>query len=429
MFASYGWQWLLVRAPFGRAFVGRWEIVHKTNAARLTAGFSRLGGVFIKLGQVLSVMGGFLPAIYGELLGTLQDSVRPRAFEEVLVRLEEALGPDALSRFRDFDRVPLAAASLAQVHRATTYRGDDVAVKLLYPGIEKIIAQDLLVLRVVMAVVKPVFGFTDVESAVGQLEKMLAHETDYAHERENIDRMREMFSGRADLRVPDVFPELSGRSVLVMSFETGTKVNDLQGMAEAGIDPKAVASTLADCFLSMLLDHHVFHADPHPGNILVRPGNQVVLLDYGAVEEIRPELVSGIQKVLVGGLMRKPDMVLDGVEEMGFVAHGGDRSLLRQVGTEYLNSLGQLKISDFSKLSPGELRALSGIDQVRGRLRRLAGSVRYPDGYFYVERTVGLLFGVIGTLAPEQGLIGVAAPFASRALLRGYARQQSNRTV
>ncbi len=422
VFASYGLQWALARGRWVGAGA-RWERVHQLNAERLFRGFARLGGVYIKLGQVLSVLGSFLPEVYSRTLEQLQDSVPAKPFSDIVRRLEEGLGPDALERFQSIDREPIAAASLAQVHRGVTAQGDVVAIKVLYPGIEKLVEKDIRLLLWVARIARPLFGFGDMRAPVAQLRAMLVHETDYVRERQNIERVRAMFVDRDDLLVPRVYEQLSGRAVLVMSYESGIKVSDVDALAAHGIDRDAIAATITDCFLCMLLQHHVFHADPHPGNLLARAGNRVVLLDYGAVEDIRPELVSGLKKVMLGALSRRSSQVIEGVEEMGFVAEGGDRELLRELGEEYLARLKQINIKDFGHLSPAELRALSGLDQLRGRMRRFTSSVQYPEGYFYVERTLSLLFGVIGRLAPGKGLLGVGAPFAARALMRGYAHQ------
>ena len=132
----------------------RLERAHLKNARRLSTGFARLRGVFIKMGQVLSVVGTFLPAAFGEALESLQDQVPPRPFSEIEGRLREAFGDDPLARFGSFEREPLAAASLAQVHRATTLDGRAIAVKVLYPGIEVLIRRDLAVLRSLLPVIK-----------------------------------------------------------------------------------------------------------------------------------------------------------------------------------------------------------------------------------------------------------------------------------
>jgi predicted unusual protein kinase regulating ubiquinone biosynthesis (AarF/ABC1/UbiB family) len=171
----------------------------------------------------------------------------------------------------------------------------------------------------------------------------------------------------------------------------------------------------------MLLEHRVFHADPHPGNFLARPGPTLVILDYGAVETVTAPLAEGMQQVVLGGLARNADQVLEGLERMGFVAPGGDRDMLRNVGREYLGVLGSIRIDDYSKLDREEVEKISGFEQVRGKLRQIMKSVEYPEGYFYVERTLVLLFGLVGQLAPKAGLPGLAAPYASRALLRSFA--------
>lgn len=396
----------------------RWESVHDKNARRLTSGFTRLRGVFIKLGQVLSVLGGFLPGAYGRELERLQDQVPPLDFDEIEPRLAAVLGEAPLSRFRSFDRDPVAAASLAQVHHAVTRDGREVAVKVLYPGVADLIRRDLGVLRLVEPVIRRMLGLIHLHRVLAQLTDMLGRETSYDNERRNIERMRELFDGRSDIVVPEVVEEMSGDGVLTMSFEHGVRIGDLEALEREGIDREAVARLLVDAFFTMLLTERVFHADPHPGNFLVRAssdgGPTLVILDYGAVEDVSESLAEGMKMVVFGALLRDNEQILLGVERMGFVAEHGDREMLGKIGRDYLDVLAQVRIDDFSRMDRETVRKLSGYDQTRGKLREIMRNVYYPDGFFYVERTLVLLFGLVGRLAPKVGLPGLVAPFASR---------------
>jgi predicted unusual protein kinase regulating ubiquinone biosynthesis (AarF/ABC1/UbiB family) len=415
--ASYALVWVLSR--FGGAALGArlYERAHRKNAKRLADGFVELRGVFIKTGQVLSVTGTFLPSAYGEALARLQDKVPPRPFLEVRGRLQEAFGADALARFGSFDEVPVAAASLAQVHHATTCDGRELAVKVLYPDIERLVRIDLGVLRSLLPIVKLLLPVSRVERVLDQLAAMLSRETDYEHERENMERQRRIIAGRRDVVVPQVESELTAAGVLSMSFESGVKISDRAALAGIGVEPEAVAKLLVGCYFTMLFQHRVFHADPHPGNFLVRPGPQLIILDYGAVEEVTEQLQQGMKSVVMGVMVKNDDEILRGIERMGFVAEGGDRELLARVGREYLNVLGSVKIDDFSKLDREQMEKLSGYDQMRGKLRQVMKSVEYPEGYFYVERTLALLFGLVGQLAPKVGLPGLVMPYASQAFM------------
>lgn len=416
IFISYGATFVLAKLVGRDRGAKLFERAHLKNARRLARGFSTLRGVFIKVGQVLGVTATFLPPAYAEALEELQDKVPPRPFDEIEGRLKEAFGADPLARFGSFEREPIAAASLSQVHRATAPDGRPLAVKVLYPGIEKLIEGDLGVLRSILPMIQLLAPIGHVERVLDQLSAMLARETDYAHERENIERVRVIFGDRTDVVVPTVAGELTNAGVLSMSFEEGTKITDFETLRRIGVDAEAVGKLLVECYFEMLLRHRVFHADPHPGNLLVRPGPSLVLLDYGAVEEVTPALAEGMKGVVLGVLAKDDDGILRGLEQMGFVAAGGDRQLLRNVGREYLGVLGNMKIGDFSRLDRAELEKLSGFKQVRGRLRQVMKSVEYPDGYFYVERTLVLLFGLAGLLAPRLGLPGLVLPYASRVM-------------
>jgi predicted unusual protein kinase regulating ubiquinone biosynthesis (AarF/ABC1/UbiB family) len=142
------------------------------------------------------------------------------------------------------------------------------------------------------------------------------------------------------------------------------------------------------------------------------------------VERVTASLREGMKTVVLGALTRNDDQILHGLETMGFVAEGGDRELLKQLGREYLQVLGSVKIQDFSRLDRETVEKLSGFDQIRGKLRAVMRSVEYPEGYFYVERTLALLFGLVGQLAPKLGLPGLVIPYASKVFARTPARPQ-----
>lgn len=417
--SSYLVQWLLVKATGGRFFQGRWQTVHNANAQRLTRRFATLRGGFIKLGQVIAVMGGFLPEPYQRHLATLQDRVPPQPFSQIETRLRQALGPDALSRFGSFEETPIAAASLAQVHRAQLADGREVAIKILYPGIEKLIESDLKFLQRLLPLLRLLVPIVGLERVHEQLSAMLRRETDYGRERLNMETVRSIFAHRTDVVVPQVVEELCGDAVLTMSFELGESLGRPEELQAHGIDPEAVATLLTDCYLTMLFEHRRFHADPHPGNFLVRPGPVLVILDYGAVESVTEQMVEGLKTAAVGALCRNPEQVLDGAEQMGFAAPDADRQLLRRAGRKVLRSLGELQVADYDKLNPHQVR--QQVAPPLSELRPLLRHIQYPEGYFYVERTLALLFGLVARLAPQRGLPGIAAPLISKVMLRGLA--------
>jgi predicted unusual protein kinase regulating ubiquinone biosynthesis (AarF/ABC1/UbiB family) len=244
-----------------------------------------------------------------------------------------------------------------------------------------------------------------------------------------MERLRGIFEDNTEVVVPAVIGELSRGGILTMSYEHGARIAELLREPVPELDPKELARIITECYFTMLFEHRVLHADPHPGNFLVRPGPCLVILDYGAVESVSEPLVRGLRTVILGALTRNTDQVLEGAEQMGFVAPGGDRELLREVGREYLKTLATLRVTDFSHFERADVQKLSGYAQVRGRLREVMRSVEYPDGYFYLERTLALLFGLVGQLEPTRGLPGVAAPIASKLMLRSLARPDRTRAT
>ena len=266
---SYAWEWILARVISATYARRRLERAHLRNAERLSTGFARLRGVFIKMGQVLSVVGTFLPAAFGEALESLQDQVPPRPFAEIEGRLREAFGDDPLSRFGSFETNPLAAASLAQVHCATTRDGRDVAVKVLYPGLSCLISA-----RYPRRASPRSYRSSNGSSKSGGSSACSICSQRHARSRDglsaravaNMARIRAIFSGCEDVIVPELVDDRTRAGVLTMTFRRDQNQADFDAEREQGIDQDAVAKLLVECYFTMLLDHRVFHADPHPGN-------------------------------------------------------------------------------------------------------------------------------------------------------------------
>ena len=234
IFASYMLQLGLTKV-FGRARMRRrLAVVHRRNARRLYRGFVRLRGVYIKLGQILSIMGNFLPKVYADELERLQDEVPPRRFRLIARSVTRSLGKPPLEAFEHFSQEPIAAASLGQVHQATTHEGDRVAVKVLYPNVATIIKVDLRVLGWALKVYQRFVPVQQIERVHEQLTDMLQRETDYANEARCLERMAANFADDPDVLFPRVFHPLSTDRVLTMSFMEGVKITKLGALRAAG---------------------------------------------------------------------------------------------------------------------------------------------------------------------------------------------------
>jgi len=415
---SYLLQRFLARVLGPRRAAARWDRVHAANARRLYHACVSLRGVYIKLGQVLSVMGTFLPPAYIRALEGLQDQVPPHPFGDVDLAVRSALGASPHVLFARFDERPLAAASLGQVHRAVTHDGETVAVKVLYPDIETLMALDLRVLAWGVALARRLFPVAQLERVHQQLSEMLARETDLRHEARCLVRMGACFAADPTVHVPVPYPHLSAQRVLTMSFMEGTKISERAALDRLGLEPQAVARKLVEVFFKNLLFDGYFHADPHPGNFFVRRGPagevHLVMLDLGSATPVEPTLVDGLM-TLLGGFMAKDDtMVMRGVEAMGFVAPDGDRALLERTVRHYFERLLNLDITDFGHIGFEAAADLADPGLRRRELRALMRSIAYPEGWFYLERAAVILFGLSGQLAPQLNLAQVGFPFVAR---------------
>jgi ubiquinone biosynthesis protein len=428
IFLSYMWQVSWARLwPARYDTRDRWKVINRRNARRMYKGFVRLRGVYIKLGQILSVMGTFLPREYTEELEALQDDVPPQSYKQIRATFVKSFGKQPHEVFAKFEQVPIAAASLGQVHEARNAAGDRLAVKILYPNVVTIINVDLRVLGWALRVYRNFVPLQQIERVHEQLSDMLARETDLANEARCIARMERNFAGDPDVLFPRVYPEWSSSTVMTMTFMDGVKISKRDALAELALDPYDVATKLIKVFYKQLFVDRFFHADPHPGNFFVQRGPsgqvRIVVLDLGSATELRDNLADGMFDILSGLMTRKDDLVVRGIDTMGFMAEGGDRALLERTVRRYFEKLLSINITDFGKIDPAVAQQLSDPDMKRADLRELMKSVAYPEGWFYVERAAVIMFGLSSTLAPKLNGIHVGFPYVTQFLMERNAKR------
>ena len=378
----------------------------------------RLRGVFIKLGQVLSILGGFLPRAYTKELETLQDHVPPRPFREVERVFVDSFGKRPAACFASIEHEPIAAASLGQVHVARLTTGAKVAVKILYPRIRDVIKVDMRVLGFAIRGIKRWLPLQQLESVHRSLVDLLRRETDYLHEAACMERMAKNFADEKDILFPTVVHEWTSRDVLTMSFMEGVKITRLEELDRLGIDRTQLATRLVQSFYKQLFVDRFFHADPHPGNFLVQKGDdgapRIVVLDFGAISEVSDALVDGALEVLQGILTADGAMALKGFRGMGFVAEGANEELLEQTVMAYFRKL--LKIKDRSvgalvRAERGDLERLARPEVEREEMHDLMRSIAYPDGWFYVERASVIAFWLVGQIDPDLDTMTIGVPY------------------
>jgi ubiquinone biosynthesis protein len=404
VYAGYKLIQLTTRAG-SAARAARLARQHRRSAEGAYALATRLEGLPIKVCQFLGSRADILPAEYVEVLSRLQDRVPPRPLATLRPHLERELGRPLGGVFAELDTTPIASASLAQVHRGRLRDGTEVAVKIQYPDIADVVRIDLrnfaLLVRV-LARLEPNFDFRVV---VDEVEKYVPLELDFVHEADNAERMRGHLAGRADILVPAVVRALSTRKVLVMEYAPGVRVTDVAGLRAIGVDPAALARRLIDLFCEQILVHGFFHADPHPGNILVQPGGRLVLLDFGLAKDFAPGFRERMARLTAAIVSGEPAAVAAAFRALGFRTRDDSDESLVMLGEVFLG----WAVRNGRSFADPEMLAHFGTEMPR--VMRQNPVVQIPGDVLLVGRVMGLLSGIGKQLGTDVDLGATLMPY------------------
>jgi ubiquinone biosynthesis protein len=300
-----------------------------TRAVRLRMAFEELGPTFIKFGQLLSTRPDLISDEFSKELEKLQDQVLPLPGQKMIAVVEEELGRKVTDIFKEFDPEPIAAGSIAQVHKAVLHDGHIVAVKIRRPGIVQLIHTDFEILESIAHFVKTSLlehEEVDPQRMVREFGEAVFKEVDLANELRNQQRFARQFAGDEKVHVPMVYEQYCSPGVLTMEYIDGVKATDKEAMSAAGLDPKIVAARGADFVMQQVFEHGFFHSDPHPGNLLVLPGNVLAPLDFGQVARLTSQdrhLLTDIILAIVDGeasrmvrAMQRADLFNDETNEL-----------------------------------------------------------------------------------------------------------------
>lgn len=312
---------------------------HQRRAERLTKRIAGLGPTFIKLAQIFSSRADIFPEPYLTEIGTLQDQVPPHGADEILRVVESELGRPAEEVFQDFQREPLAAASLGQVHRAR-FRGSDVVVKVLRPGVEETVALDLDISFRILFWLNLMFPNHHVRALTGVVREFshkVRQEMDFRQEADHIHHVQDTYKSLRKIRTPRVHDELTRRRVLVMEYCRGTKIDRLHELFESGrLSFRDTMETVTGVYLRMMMVDGFLHADPHPGNILVENDGTVILLDWGMVVEVPRWTRETILNVALAVGREDLDGIINGMYQLGMISPEVSRGEIREAAIEIM---------------------------------------------------------------------------------------------
>ncbi|HSM05869.1 MAG TPA: AarF/UbiB family protein [Longimicrobiales bacterium] len=341
-------RWILVGRPARRT-----AVQHQARARRMTNALAALGTTFIKLAQLLSARADIFPEPYLSEIRTLQDQVPPDDSDAVIAVIEEELGRPVDDVFDAFDREPVAAASLGQVHRARA-QGQDVVVKVLRPRVEETVALDLDISFRLLFWLNILFPNHHVRALTGVVREFsvkVREEMDFRREAENMHRFRETFREDRKVRVPSVLDDYTHRRVLVMEWLEGTKIDRLQEHFRTGsLSFDAVMETVTGTYLKMMMVDGFLHADPHPGNLLVQDDGTLVLLDWGMVVEIPRWTREAILGVALAVGREDLDGIISGMYKLGMISPEVSRGEIREAATEIMRIVERARTTSQERL-------------------------------------------------------------------------------
>ena len=376
-----------------------WELQHRRGARRVLDMAESLEGALIKAVQFASTRPDLLPNIYPQTLSSLQDRVPPKPWPVIRAQISRELGRPPEEVFAEVDENPIAAASIAQVHRARLHDGREVAVKVQYPGVEGLIQADLDALETTFEGLARIEPQIRLKPIADYLRWTLPLELDFGREAAAIEKLAEALDDREDIVVPAVVEGLTTGRLLVMDFLEGVKITDREKMLAAGIDPREAAGLLNDAYADQLFERGVLHADPHPGNIFVQPGPRLVLLDHGLTLELEPSFIAILARMVRA--MREGDLDTLAVT-------------LREAGVEVDSDAGLETLLGVVGVLLGARESFGGdtLDLVDFS-RDLGASVGgIPPRLLLAGRAIGLLDGITRQLDPDLDALEIVVRYA-----------------
>ncbi|MGE3074805.1 MAG: ABC1 kinase family protein [Dehalococcoidia bacterium] len=379
-----------------------WEVQHEKSAKRMYDLAVKLKGLYIKQGQFIGTRSDVFPRPYTNWLGKLQDQVPPRPFETIKKTIEHEFGKPLDELFATFEPESLAAASLAQVHRATLPDGRDVVVKVQYPEVAGLVKLDIRNLRTIVGLVARRQPNFDYRAIVNEVASQIPLELDFVREAEMTRRVGANLCGLPGIVVPEVIDEYVRPRVLVTRFVDGVRLLDKEAREALHPDPTVLATTIAAAYGHQIMVDGLFQADPHPGNILVLPDGKAALLDFGLTKELPPKARLGFAKLVIASANRDPHAIVSAMRDLG--------AKTKSEAPEDILPLMQMLFDARPIGEPGPERAAQ-----RGALR--ANPVEsIPGDLVLLGRVIGLLRGVCASLGTPLSPMQMLKPHAERAL-------------
>ncbi|MCK4653339.1 MAG: AarF/ABC1/UbiB kinase family protein [Candidatus Cloacimonetes bacterium] len=397
---------------FGKKFIPNKKIEKITSLSRwerIRMVLEELGPTFIKLGQIMSNRPDILPEPLLFELEKLQDSVPPMPNEEAEKMIEQELGKPISELFKKFDTNPIASASIAQVYRAELFSGEKIAVKVQRTGIQKIIETDLEImfhLSLLMEKHITEMQILNPVEIVKEFERSIRKEIDFNIEASHIERFGRNFQTDLSIYVPEVYKDHSTKKILTMEFIEGIKVSNLNGLIKAENDPLLIAGQGCDLILKQIFEHGFFHADPHPGNILIMKDNITCFLDFGMMGTLLPKHQDYLGNIIVGVVNKDSKKITE--------------TLLRLTGTYNIENRDQLEyrvselVNQYAYISLKEIK----IGELLNKLFKMLidFKLRLPSDFYLLSKALITIEGVGTKLDPDFDMVAHIEPFAKNLL-------------
>ncbi len=414
----------LMSRLFGKKYFDkRISKLHRRSALRLKKTFLQLEGLFIKIGQLISILSTFLPEEFRKPLEDFQDKAPPRPLIEIRKRIENELNKSPAQLFAHFEEEPLASASIGQVHRARLEDGTEVVVKIQHKHIPEMAEIDLFLFEKVMRMVSFLFRVKGLDHIASQIKQMISEELDYRKEAKSMKQIRDNLQKLDYVRIPKTFPEYCTTYIITSQYYEGVKINNLEKLKEWEIDRTLLAKQLLEMCAQMALVDGLYHADPHPGNLLVTKEGNIVLLDFGAVSTLNPRMKTGLTKFFTAAAKGDTEEIVEALQFMGFVARGKDASRYTERVLEFSQDFIQNEIKmdslnfkdiqfdmDFSSIT----RLLEVIS-----IKEMAHSFQIPKDYILFNRMILLTSGISAELDPLLNPLDVIRPYFRDFVLDG----------